>query len=217
MPRPRPESKPGATAAEPRTRSRRLPADERRAELLAAAVRVFSREGFHGATTRAIAREAGVAEALLYRYFADKKDLFVCAVRETSARLVQGLKAVLDAHADDPIAAIDALLDFARRRFSRAPELAKMTFIVSAELDDADVRAAYLENQRLALGALVASIDHWKTLGRLRDDVPTRGAAWLVLGSFQLVALMKNTGRLEDLDTSAALGLVRAFLGTPTL
>lgn len=213
MARPKPESP--AAAAEPRPRSRRLPADERRAELLAAAVRVFSREGFHGATTRAIAREAGVAEALLYRYFSDKKELFVCAVRETSARLVQGLRAALDAHADDPIAAIDALLDFARRRFARAPELAKMTFIVSAELDDPDVRQAYLEHQKQALGALIAAIDRWKAGGRLRDDVPTRGAAWLVLGSFQLVALMKNTGRLEDLDTSAALGIVRAFLGTP--
>ncbi len=49
-----------------------LPARER---LLAAAAEVFSREGLQGATTRVIAREAGVSEVTLFRLFENKERL----------------------------------------------------------------------------------------------------------------------------------------------
>ena len=49
-----------------------LPARER---LLAAAADVFSREGLQGATTRVIAREAGVSEVTLFRLFESKERL----------------------------------------------------------------------------------------------------------------------------------------------
>ena len=48
------------------------PAKER---LLAAATRVFARDGLDGATTRAIAQEAGVNEVTLFRVFGSKKKL----------------------------------------------------------------------------------------------------------------------------------------------
>lgn len=42
-----------------------------------AAVRVFSREGFHRARMKAIAEEAGVAVGTIYNYFRDKDDLLI--------------------------------------------------------------------------------------------------------------------------------------------
>jgi AcrR family transcriptional regulator len=55
------------------------PARER---LLAAAARVFAREGLTGATTRAIAREAGVNEVTLFRLFRTKQRLLDAVVQE---------------------------------------------------------------------------------------------------------------------------------------
>jgi AcrR family transcriptional regulator len=55
---------------------RRLPARQR---LLAAAARVFARDGLNGATTRAIAKEAGVNEVTLFRLF-QSKDRLIAAV-----------------------------------------------------------------------------------------------------------------------------------------
>src|SRR5260370_12547900 len=43
--------------------------------ILAAAELVFSRDGFHGATTREIAREAGVNEVTIFRHFHTREDL----------------------------------------------------------------------------------------------------------------------------------------------
>ena len=58
------------------TPSVRLPAAERRRELVDAALRVFSEGSYAGATTAQIAREAGVSEPILYRHFASKRELY---------------------------------------------------------------------------------------------------------------------------------------------
>lgn len=57
----------------------RPPARER---LLAAAARVYARDGLAGATTRAIAQEAGVNEVTLFRLFQSKDKLLAAVVGE---------------------------------------------------------------------------------------------------------------------------------------
>jgi AcrR family transcriptional regulator len=56
-------------------------AHERLPELIAAAVRVFTREGYRSARMSAVAAEMGVSEAALYRYVDGKEGLFVLAIR----------------------------------------------------------------------------------------------------------------------------------------
>lgn len=192
--------------------TQRLPAEQRRRQLLAAATRVFARRGFHGATTKAIAREAGVAEALIYRYFPSKDALFATAVERTAGRLVEGLERILDHHGDDPASALSAALAFFRDKLERNPELSRMIFLVSAELDDPELRRIYLPHQERALDALVRTIRRWQERGLVQDTLPARAAAWLIMGTFQVVALMKHTGRLEELDVGPTVQLVRAFL-----
>src|SRR5579871_2026703 len=63
--------------AMPRTRST---AEERRAELLSAALSEFAVGGLHGTSTEAIAKRAGISHAYLFRLFGTKKQLFIaCA------------------------------------------------------------------------------------------------------------------------------------------
>lgn len=63
-------------------RRKRMTAPERRATIVAAAREVFLEEGFSGARTRAIAERAEITEAVLYRHFASKEDIFEAAVLE---------------------------------------------------------------------------------------------------------------------------------------
>jgi len=49
----------------------------RSAQILDAALKVFAKRGFRGATIREIASEAGVAEGTIYNYFGSKKDLLI--------------------------------------------------------------------------------------------------------------------------------------------
>jgi AcrR family transcriptional regulator len=68
----------------------RLTADQRRHAIVEAATKVFAENGFHGTTTRELARAAGVSEALLYKHFPSKESLF-------DAILAMGAKGALSA------------------------------------------------------------------------------------------------------------------------
>jgi AcrR family transcriptional regulator len=57
-------------------KKKRMTGDERRRKIIQAAMYVFSRSGFSGATTRKIAQKAGISEAMIYSHFKDKEDLY---------------------------------------------------------------------------------------------------------------------------------------------
>jgi len=50
--------------------------EERRSQILAVAVSLFSQRGFRGTTTKEIAHAAGVSEAMVFRHFATKDELY---------------------------------------------------------------------------------------------------------------------------------------------
>jgi TetR/AcrR family transcriptional regulator len=67
----------GKSAAVPRMR-----AAERRRHLIGVAVRLFAARGFSGTTTKAIAEGGGVSEAIIFRHFKSKEDLYGAILRE---------------------------------------------------------------------------------------------------------------------------------------
>jgi AcrR family transcriptional regulator len=54
----------------------RFKAEDRREQILAAATDLFARQGFQGTTTREIAHRARVNEAIIFRHFPSKEDLY---------------------------------------------------------------------------------------------------------------------------------------------
>jgi TetR/AcrR family transcriptional regulator len=60
----------------------RMSGAERRQSFIHAALRLFSSSGFRGTSTRAIAEAAGVSEALLFRHFPSKADLYAAILLE---------------------------------------------------------------------------------------------------------------------------------------
>jgi TetR/AcrR family transcriptional regulator len=81
----------------------RMSSEDRRSQLLRTAIETFARNGFGGTKTKDIAAAAGISEAILFRHFASKEDLY---------------HAILDAKEDDDGAAraIRELQEFADRR-----------------------------------------------------------------------------------------------------
>jgi AcrR family transcriptional regulator len=63
--------------------------DETRAALLRSAMAVFGRDGFHAASTRAIARDAGINQALIGYHFGGKEGLYLAVFEEIALRMQQ--------------------------------------------------------------------------------------------------------------------------------
>jgi len=53
-----------------------MTAEDRRLQIIRAAIGVFARHGFQGSTTRQIAEAAQVSEAIIFRHFTTKQDLY---------------------------------------------------------------------------------------------------------------------------------------------
>ncbi len=72
--------------------TRRLSAQERRAELLEAAVVEFAETGYHGTRTADIAARAGVSQPYVYALFPDKRALFLACHDWTTQRIKEALE-----------------------------------------------------------------------------------------------------------------------------
>ena len=67
--------------------ARRLHADERRVEVIEAAIRAFASGGLAGTSTEEIARLAGVSQPYLFRLFGSKQQLFIASVERMFERI----------------------------------------------------------------------------------------------------------------------------------
>ncbi len=74
----------------------RLPAQERRRQIIDTAVQLFCRKGFSGTTTREVAKAAGVSEATLFKHFSTKEDLYA-AIIEAKAQSEQIVSSLVQA------------------------------------------------------------------------------------------------------------------------
>ncbi|WP_113718818.1 TetR/AcrR family transcriptional regulator [Arthrobacter dokdonensis] len=81
----------------------RLPRDERRAQLLSAALEVFVNNGYHGAAMDEIAEAAKVSKPVLYQHFPSKRDLYVALLESHLAALTQMLLAALNSTTDNKL------------------------------------------------------------------------------------------------------------------
>jgi AcrR family transcriptional regulator len=68
---------------------RRKSADERREEIVAAAIECFAIGGFRGTSTEVIAREAGISQPYLFRLFRTKKELFLASNERARDRVLE--------------------------------------------------------------------------------------------------------------------------------
>lgn len=78
------------------TSTTRQTATARRITVLEAARAQFAEHGFHGASTDAIAHEAGISQPYLFRLFGTKKELFIAAARACLAETLVAFKDAAD-------------------------------------------------------------------------------------------------------------------------
>ena len=61
----------------------------RRTQILEAATRVFAEKGYHRATTKDVARAAGMAEGTIYLYFENKSELLIALMEHLDQATTQ--------------------------------------------------------------------------------------------------------------------------------
>src|SRR5512135_1177342 len=101
-----------------------------REKILDAGLNLFSKKGYLGATTKEIAKKAGVAELTLFRHFSSKERLFEEAIKRRS--FLPALKGLLPELKDLEYA--DALAVIANRYLERLAERRDLIRIMHSEI-----------------------------------------------------------------------------------
>jgi TetR/AcrR family transcriptional regulator len=86
-----------APADEAPTVSERIPAAERREQILAAASTVFGERGYSGTTTDQVAQAAGISQPYVVRMFGGKENLFVEVLGRALDKLTIAFQTAIDA------------------------------------------------------------------------------------------------------------------------
>lgn len=154
--------------------------EERRRDLVQAALRIIVRQGLGGATMRDIATEAGFANGVITSYFGTKADLlaatYLYVFEATNSRIgisttgLRGLDA-LRAFGREVLPVTPALHDEARVVLSYLAEVAQNP-------DHARTAAATME---LWHGWIVTWLDQARSDGHLRDEVVIESEAEVIL------------------------------------
>ena len=116
---------------------------ERQAQILDAAARVFSEKGFDRATIRDVAQAAGVAEGSIYNYFKNKQDLLVRLPRHFMEPALNTFQDALKGDAPpDPQTMLDFIAHNIVRVMTENREVVRILFTTLPVMDD-DLRAKY--------------------------------------------------------------------------
>lgn len=112
----------------------RLAAEDRRQQILEVAMQLFSQSGFRGTTTKEIALAAGVNEAIIYRHFATKSELYTAIMdhKAKSPRAQQMQSALNEAMESGDDRRVFESLAFSILEFHDQDEMAMRILLYSA-------------------------------------------------------------------------------------
>jgi AcrR family transcriptional regulator len=185
------------------TTSGRLPAAERRAGLVDAALRVFAEGSYDGATTAEIARAAGVSEPILYRHFGSKRDLYVACLDEMWLRLRGAVEEIVAAEPDPrewPFAMPKAI---GRLRGEGIHPNQLWIQALSQASEDPDLRRLVRKHVREVHDFVADLYRRAQAEGGVADNLDPNAEAWVGLGIGLLRSVQDSLGGLltqEDFE-----------------
>ena len=144
-------------APEDRPATTRLPAPERRQQLLDVALQIFAARGFHGASMNDVAEAAGVTKPVLYQHFESKDALYLELVDEMGNRLEEAImKAVADA--DGPRQQVEAGFRAYFRWCIGQGAAFRVIFADRNRTDDAEIASAASRVERMVADRVASLI-----------------------------------------------------------
>ena len=182
-------------------RARRLPAEDRRRQIIESAREVFASQSFAKVGTADLAKAVGVSEPALYRYFSGKKDLFLATLRSTAPKLLE-LWQNIASDVEEPLETLWSIgVDYYDHLQSHSGNM-RLQFQAISEAHDPEIREALRENFASFVDFVAETLDEGKRRGIVRRDIDSRLMAWQFLGIGLTLDLMHLLGFSSELDRS---------------
>jgi TetR/AcrR family fatty acid metabolism transcriptional regulator len=141
----------------------------RKNQILDAAARVFASKGFHAATIKDIARDAGIADGTIYNYF-DNKTTLLFAIFERMRDALQPTAPVTNLQPDDVHGAIRAFVSLPLLAL-RGDNFELFRVVMSEIMVNDELRAQYAQQVLTpTLSVAERAFQHWVELGLINTE-----------------------------------------------
>ena len=189
----------------------------RRAEILAAAERIFVECGYEGATIRRIADEVGVSSTALYMHFRDKSEILVEICAETFARMITA-NSELAAQDMDPVQRVRAMLEAYVRFGFEYPNAYRLVFCPIPVDVPEDKLSTLTELGKQCYELFIGAVARIRDAGRLRTADVDAVAQVLWAAPHGVVSLMISQTTFDwcERETLVRLMLDAVFSGLVT-
>jgi AcrR family transcriptional regulator len=185
--------------------------ETRRQQILDAALRCFSRDGFHATTTADIVRESGVSQGTLYLYFATKDDIVVALADDRQQG--EAFVGALAQGEQDPVEGLWLLIALHGRGLTD-PQRADARRVGiqgwGEALRNPRIRESTLEGLARVRAAIGQLVESGKRSGQFRPDVDAEAVARTLIATFQGLLLQVSWG--EPFDLAACGRLMREMI-----
>lgn len=173
-----------------------------RDRILDAAATVLRERGIARATTKEIARAAGCSEALLYKHFRDKQELFLGVLSERAPRLDAPADLVGRATvAENVTTLVGQLFAFYARSFPMAASILGAPELLAAHREGLGRRGAGPHGPAVQVQAY---LDAEAAAGRVPRDVDTEALSRTLAGAALFEAFLAVYAGLDEVPDAAA-------------
>ena len=172
--------------------------EQRKRQILDAAVRVFARNGYHASRVGDVAEEAGVAYGLVYHYFDSKEAVLRSIFVETWTGMLGTIEAI-EAGEESAREQLRKVIELVLRTWRRDPDLVR---VLVREVTRAPQLNREIDEIELAFAALQRIVERGQQRGEFRDDVDPRLTAWILYGAMEEILTGWVLGRLAADDAA---------------
>ena len=171
----------------------RKPAEDRKADIVEALLRLADQIGPDRLTTNDVAREVGVTQAAIFRHFPTKAELWSAVGEVIAARLAEAWQQALAANTT-PKDRLRALIAAQLRQIETTPALPAILHSREINVDNVILRERFRGLMMQYQAHLVANLEGMIADGSMTPDVRPQDAAVLLTSLVQGIAIRWSLG-----------------------
>jgi TetR/AcrR family transcriptional regulator, fatty acid metabolism regulator protein len=169
--------------------------EDKRRQIMEAAVRAFARKGYHACRVGEIAEEAGVAYGLVYHYFGSKEEVLQTIFRDTWTQMLARI-AEMEAEGDSASEQVRKVTALLLRTWKRDPDLVRV--LVREVTRSPEQLQQQIDEIGHANEALERIVRRGQESGEFRREIEPQLAATIFYGALEEVLTGWVMGQLPD-------------------
>ena len=190
---------------------KRLPAEERKKQILKCAVKIFAQTNFRSTRVSDIADEAGISEAAIYKHFPSKNTIYLDVLKHMSTRILTFWKEEIHKEPDAYQALRNMGLTYFRR-MSMHPDELKVQFQAIAEVGNPEIADRLHQDHQNYMDLIGEVLKKGISDGSFKKDADPDILSWLFNGVGILMNMMNLLSFREKFNEKTVTKIIDHLL-----